>query len=236
MQDTFAAASRIEHLYVKYRRQIEKFCESFLNKKFTIEREDDGVGNPENVVKIDGEIMTLSSGYQALIRIFCEILFFSDCMKVQRLEKGIVVIDEIDEYLSPKYSAEILNFLHDEFSNIHFIVTTHSLDLVETTENATIIVINKCTYATYTSEFLRDTVSANDIFTNLFFENRKLHVSDNDDMDNQLCQYLNSKVAGMWDEKMQEELEQINLEDLKPHQRLIFKQIKETSYEKSTIN
>ena len=27
--------------------------------------------------------------------------------------------------------------------------------------------------------------------------------------------------------KMQEELEQINLEDLKPHQRLIFKQIKE---------
>jgi predicted ATP-binding protein involved in virulence len=171
--------------------------------------------------------MTLSSGYQALIRIFCEILFFSDCMKVQRLEKGIVVIDEIDEYLSPKYSAEILNFLHDEFSNIHFIVTTHSLDLVETTENATIIVINKCTYATYTSEFLRDTVSANDIFTNLFFENRKLHVSDNDDMDNQLRQYLNSKVAGMWDEKMQEELEQINLEDLKPHQRLIFKQIKE---------
>lgn len=227
LQDTFAAASRIEHLYVKYRRQIEKFCESFLNKKFTIEREDDGVGNPENVVKIDGEIMTLSSGYQALIRIFCEILFFSDCMKVQRLEKGIVVIDEIDEYLSPKYSAEILNFLHDEFSNIHFIVTTHSLDLVETTENATIIVINKCTYATYTSEFLRDTVSANDIFTNLFFENRKLHVSDNDDMDNQLRQYLNSKVAGMWDEKMQEELEQINLEDLKPHQRLIFKQIKE---------
>lgn len=91
-------------------------------------------------------------------------------MKVQRLEKGIVVIDEIDEYLSPKYSAEILNFLHDEFSNIHFIVTTHSLDLVETTENATIIVINKCTYATYTSEFLRDTVSANDIFTNLFLK------------------------------------------------------------------
>ena len=73
MQDTFAAASRIEHLYVKYRRQIEKFCESFLDKKFTIEREDDGVGNPENVVKINGEIMTLSSGYQALIRIFCEI-------------------------------------------------------------------------------------------------------------------------------------------------------------------
>ena len=106
-------------------------------------------------------------------------------------------------------------------------MTTQSLDLVETTENATIIVINKCTYATYTSEFLRDTVSANDIFTNLFFENRKLHVSDNDDMDNQLRQYLKSKVAGMWDEKMQEELEQINLEDLKPHQRLIFKQIKE---------
>lgn len=227
LRDTFAAASCIEHLYGKYQKQITNLCQNLLKKNFIIERENDEVGNPENNVMIDGVVMTLSSGYQALIRIFCEILFFSDCVEAQQLEKGIVVIDEIDEYLSPKYSSEILNFLYNEFSNMYFVVTTHSLDLVETTENATIIVVKDSGYDTYTSEVVKDTVSADEIFTGLFFEDRKLHKSDNDEMDDYLRQLLNRKVSGMWDERTQKEFEQINLEELKPHQKLIFKQIKE---------
>ena len=227
LQDTFAATSGIEKLYGKYEQSVEKLCEKLLGRSFSIERECESVANPENIVKMDGIIITLSSGYQALIRIFCEILFFADCMKTQKLEKGIVVIDEIDEYLSPKYSAEILNFLQKMFPHIHFIVTTHSRDLVEATEYATVIVVKDNTFDTYTSASIRDMVSADEIFTNLFFGDRKLHKSDKDDMDKQLRQWFNNKIAGVWNEKMQKEFEQIDPEGLKPHQRVIFKQIKE---------
>ena len=54
-------------------------------------------------VYINNEIVELSSGYQALIRIFMEILYFFDTKS-----KGTIVIDEIDEFLSVKNSGKIL--------------------------------------------------------------------------------------------------------------------------------
>ena len=39
---------------------------------------------------------------------------------------AIVLIDEIDTYLHPKWQYEILNFLVMQFPNVQFIVTTHS--------------------------------------------------------------------------------------------------------------
>ena len=54
----------------------------------------------------------LSSGYQAIIRILLELLYYQDMeIKVNALQNAWVVIDELDEYLSPRYSAAILRFL-----------------------------------------------------------------------------------------------------------------------------
>jgi predicted ATP-binding protein involved in virulence len=39
---------------------------------------------------------------------------------------GIVLIDEIDTYLHPKWQSSILNVLIEKFPNIQFVVTTHS--------------------------------------------------------------------------------------------------------------
>ncbi len=63
------------------------------------------MGIPENVVMIDRSRAKLSSGYQAVLRLFCEILHFCEVMEERKWFRGLVVIDEIDEYLSPKYSA-----------------------------------------------------------------------------------------------------------------------------------
>lgn len=77
-------------------------------------------------VYINNEIVELSSGYQALIRIFMEILYFSDTKS-----KGTIVIDEIDEFLSVKNSGKILGFLKNKFPELNFVVTTHSADLMQ---------------------------------------------------------------------------------------------------------
>lgn len=43
-----------------------------------------------------------------------------------RKTPGIVLIDEIDTYLHPKWQAKILAVLVDRFPNVQFVVTTHS--------------------------------------------------------------------------------------------------------------
>ena len=40
---------------------------------------------------------------------------------------GVVLIDEIDTYLHPKWQRNILRVLADEFKNLQFVVTSHSL-------------------------------------------------------------------------------------------------------------
>ena len=70
-------------------------------------------------------------------------------------------------------------------------------------------------------------VSAENIFTDLFFKDRVIHPSDNDWVDEKLRALLNSRIAGVWDEKLQKELWEMEYEELLPHQKMIYKQIEE---------
>lgn len=226
LQDTFGVASCIERLYAKYEKQIRRMCQEFLNKNIQIEKEIlEEVGLTENVVFIDGEQAKLSSGYQAVLRLFCELEFFIDAMQVNGWKKGLVVIDEIDEYLSPKYNAEILNYLKSQFGKLNFLVTTHSLELVKYTRNMNLLVIEEDTYEIYTGQQLEDTLLAEDVFTNLFFEKRKIHKSGDDFFDKELRRLLNIKIAGLWSEDNEKELHDLPFNTMTPHQKIIYKQI-----------
>lgn len=227
LQDTFSAAASIEQLYDKYSDVLGKMCVEFLEKELRIIRESLEAGLSENKVLLNGMEVTLSSGYQAVLRLFCEVLFFADVMQEKSWLRGLVVIDEIDEYLSPKYSAKILNYLREKFSQVDFLVTTHSLDLVECTKDAKIIVIKDLVYDVYTSQEIEDTVSADDIFTDLFFDERKIHRSDNDLTDEVLRRLLNMKIAGLWDGKAETELQELKSTELQTHQKMICRQIEE---------
>lgn len=112
----------------------------------------------ENKVLIDGEEMKLSSGYQAIIRLFSELLYFCDVLKIQKWENGFVIIDELDEYLSPKYSARILNFLQDQFPHFNFLISTHSIDLVNNTKDIILIVLKGLTYQLYSMNEIKSKV------------------------------------------------------------------------------
>lgn len=225
--DTFKALSCIEQLYSKYKEKLTNMCKCFLGTNIHIEREQLEAGLIENKVIIDGEEAKLSSGYQAVMRIFCEILYFYDVMEAQNWQHAVVVIDEIDEYLSPRYSARILNFLQKEFAELNFVVTTHSIDLVENTENTDIIVINDTSYMVHGSEELKNDILVDDIFTALFFKEKMVHISDNDIIDESLRRLLSLKIAGEWNEVAENELQNIKQRKVSPHQQMLCKQIEE---------
>lgn len=226
LQDTFDAVYRIECLYAKYETRLVKMFKEFLGRDISIKKKViEEVGVTENIVIIDGKEVNLSSGYQAILRMFCEIVFFYDAVQINNWEQGLIVIDEIDEYLSPKYSAEILNYLQNQFPDMNFLVTTHSLDLVKSTKNMNLIVIGESDYEVYTGQQLEDSMLAEDVFTNLFFEERKIHKSEDDSIDKELRRLLNIKIAKLWNEEYQKEFDILSFDAMTPHQKIIYKQI-----------
>ena len=121
----------IEDFYVNYSSQIKALMDEFLQISFLICRGEVGWNAYVNDTRVD-----LSSGYQALIRIFMEILYFSDTKS-----SGTIVIDEIDEFLSVKNSGRILGFLKGKFPQLNFIATTHSADLIANAEETNLILL-----------------------------------------------------------------------------------------------
>ena len=227
IQDTFCVIAGIELLYAKYSDQIKALLLEFLGVHLEIIQDGGGIVNVENIVHIDGERCSLSNGFQAIIRMISEILYFEEAMAVNGEAQGVVVIDEIDEYLSPRYSSKILEFLKSKFANMTFIVATHSIDLVENVEDIELIVMEKNQYTLYSNEALKDNGIIRNIFARIFFDDRFTQPSSDDSIDNRLRILLNRKIASEWDEKSQNELDEISAGDILPHQKMICKQIKE---------
>jgi len=76
------------------------------------------------------EFDQLSAGYKGVITIICDMIerlhkkqpFVSDIKDF----RGVVLIDEVELHLHPKWKYNFMKKLRDTFPNIQFIVTTHS--------------------------------------------------------------------------------------------------------------
>ena len=55
---------------------------------------------------------------------------------------GVVLIDEVDKHLHPKWQWNVLNALHDTFPNIQFIITTHAPIVISSYKYANIQTID----------------------------------------------------------------------------------------------
>lgn len=58
-------------------------------------------------------------------------------------EPAVVLIDEIDLHLHPKWQRRIMSYLSERFVNTQFIVTAHSPLIVQAAENANIVVLKR---------------------------------------------------------------------------------------------
>jgi len=91
----------------------------------------------------------LSDGQRTILGLFCDIarraailnphLEAEESLKL----KGVVLIDELDLHLHPRWQRKIIDDLNSVFPNIQFITTTHSPHIIQSAKPNEIIVLEK---------------------------------------------------------------------------------------------
>ncbi|GHC08823.1 hypothetical protein GCM10010080_24830 [Thermomonas carbonis] len=95
------------------------------------------VSDGVRLVRVDGEVyiqsggradslFELSSGYQAILGLALDIMsFFRRSWEDMESAEGIVLIDEIDAHLHPRWKLRVVGKLREVFPRIQFIASTH---------------------------------------------------------------------------------------------------------------
>lgn len=210
---------RIEIIYSLYEKEVQDLFYELTNERFYIL-----LDSPFGEVDFGNEKGLLSSGYQAVIRILLELLYYQD-MEVDKkaLESAWVVIDELDEYLSPRYSAVILEFLKKKFPWGKWLVTTHSCDLVAGTLDSNLIILENSHCEVIDINDYPSVSEVQIIFERVFGDQQSLEL----EMDNVLRRLLNNKMNQAWSKKDEECLKQIEKQRLTASQQVIVRQIQE---------
>lgn len=89
-------------------------------------------------------ISYLSAGYQSLLWMIMDLAYRMAVLNPNigsNIEQvtGIVVIDEIDMHLHPKWQWKVVDALKETFPNVQFIMATHSPMVISSCKNCTVI-------------------------------------------------------------------------------------------------
>ena len=103
--------------------------------------------------KVEMAISKLSAGYQSLLWMMMDLayrvaLINPDLSNLSEV-KGIVLIDEVDMHLHPKWQWNIIKALNASFPNVQFIIATHSPIVISSAKNANLIFLDDKKTATY---------------------------------------------------------------------------------------
>lgn len=210
---------RVEIIYQLYENEVQDLFYKLTGDRFKINYDD-----PIGEVDFGNGKGLLSSGYQALIRILLELLYYQDMeIESNALQYAWVIIDELDEYLSPRYSAAILRFLKKTFSWGRWIVTTHSCDLVASANDFNLIILDNGSYEVVDINDYTSISEVQIIFERVF----GTHGIFESETENTLRRLLNNKINGAWGEKDEECLSQVTNGKLTASQQIIVHQIRE---------
>ena len=106
----------------------KQILKNLLNRDITIDVTYNSVEFKEKGSIVSFE--QLSAGYKSVIIIICDLLkrLSQNQKDVDNISdfKGVVLIDEVELHLHPKWKYDFINQLRKIFPNIQFIVTTHS--------------------------------------------------------------------------------------------------------------
>lgn len=220
--DSFGEADRIERLYPLYMSELHEMIEKFLGIDLQFRQENiDEYGDRIRSVIINDQKVELSSGYQAIIRIFAEVLFYCKELKGD----GIIVIDEIDEFLSPKNAQNILMYLIDKFPKNRFVVTTHSADLIANATGCKMIVLKEQEFQILDCNDFSTLTAVNTLFQKIM-KSKKQKDSNYNDVDDLLEKLLCLRLSKSWSDMEEKEFEEINEDKLTLLQRVIYNQIR----------
>ena len=210
---------RIEQIYYPYEEKLQDLFEKLTDERFRLIP-----GDVFGEVEFKDGRGLLSSGYQAIVRILLELLYYQDkCVEEKGIERAVVIIDELDEFLSPGYAYKIFHFLKEQFPQMDFIVTTHSGDLVAGAQNANLIVLDEKGYEVMDINDCQSISEVQIIFDRVFGG----HMPQASETENILRRLFNNKINQAWTEGDQRQLEELKRENLTASQQLIYKQILE---------
>lgn len=133
---------RVEQIYVPFENEVQELFGQLTKEQFRLIQ-----GGSLGEVEFEGRRGLLSSGYQAIVRILLELLYYQErCIEEKGLEEAFVIIDELDECLSPGYCSKIFGFLKEKFPKMRLVVTTHSCDLVAGISDANLVILHESGY------------------------------------------------------------------------------------------
>ncbi len=111
--------------------QAKELIIELLNRDITIDITSDEVVFTEKKSKVS--FNQLSAGYKNIIVIICDLIKrFSEGQTVSDISQfqGIVLIDEVELHLHPKWQYTFIKKIREKFPLIQFIVTTHSSTVI----------------------------------------------------------------------------------------------------------
>ncbi len=178
-------------------------------------------------------IRNLSSGYQSLIWMVLDIAYRMAILNPDMLNKinetpGVVLIDELDMHLHPKWQWNIVNALKKTFPNVQFIAATHSPIIISSCRKDNLITIGRDGKISYEetpygfdvneilSVFQGSSIMAEDVdkLFKLFYQNLDAQqYGEAEKQLGQLKEMTDSNNPKITSAEMALELEQIPLED-----------------------
>lgn len=210
----------IESIFFEYLEDLKILIKKFLEVDIDIIEVKNGVFSVEQKIIINNNIENLSNGYQSIIRLFLEIIHLS---KNKEANDITIVVDEIDEYLSSKNKSKIIPFLKQEFHNFKWIFTTHSSEVIASSEDFNLIILKGNNYDCLDSNDFNTITDVQEIFRNLYNED----IDENkNDTNTTLRRLLSLKISNKWSEQEEKDLSEIENKNLSNSQLLLLHQIK----------
>lgn len=224
LQDSFDiygdGTGRIEVIFKEYMEEIKMLLKKFIDIDIKMEEVNYGIFSSEEKLFVDNKIESLSNGYQAIIRLFLEIIYIH---KNKGNNKITVVIDEIDEYLSSRNKSNIVEFLKNEFNEFNWVITTHSADVMASAKNFNLIILKNENYQCLDSNDFNTITDVQEIFRDLYDKT----IDDNkDDINITLRRLLSLKITGCWGEIEEQDLKKVESNYLTTSQLFLINQIK----------
>lgn len=212
------ATERIEQIYSAYEEKVQSLFRSLVKDEFEIL-----YGNSLGEVRFREGIGLLSSGYQAILRILLELSYYNNILQKANNNEAWIVIDELDEFLSPRFASAIMPFLKISFPHMNFIVATHSIDLVMSAKDANLIVLDSKGYEVFDSNDYYTFADVQKLFLKVF----RLSEPQASEIDAILRRLLNNRINSAWSHKDEEDFFALGNMQLSASQKLIVRQIKE---------
>lgn len=213
------ATECIELIYPHFEKKLQSLLRNCFGIGFFIYSPE-----TQEVQYDSGDIGRISNGYQAIIRILLELLYFQEVNPVQNQERALVIIDEIDEYLSPNNAGKLFGFIKDQFSEMDFIVTTHSPEVIAVAAKCNILIMHESNVEVLDAGDFQNIDDVMAVFKGVF---GRCQNSSGNQYEEILRQLFNNRIAGVWGANEQKNYAMINETELTKAEKVLYRQIGE---------